>query len=49
MKAIINSSVLIFLAKLNKIELLKNLFTEIIIPEAVHNNDEKAYRGKYDN
>jgi len=36
MKVIVNSSVLIFLAKLNKIDLLKKLFTEVIIPEAVH-------------
>jgi len=36
MKVIVNSSVLIFLAKLNKIELLKKLFAEVIIPEAVH-------------
>jgi len=36
MKVIVNSSVLIFLAKLNKIELLKRLFAEVIIPEAVH-------------
>jgi len=36
MKVVVNSSVLIFLVKLNKIELLKNLFTEVIIPEAVH-------------
>ncbi len=36
MKVIVNSSPLIFLAKLSKIEILKNLFTEVIISEAVY-------------
>ncbi len=37
MRAIVNSSPLIFLAKLGKLDILKELFDEIIIPEAVYN------------
>jgi predicted nucleic acid-binding protein len=44
MKAISNSTPLIYLAKLNKFSLLTKLFEEIIIPEEVY--DEVVLKGK---
>ncbi len=36
MKAVVNSSPLIFLAKINRLDLLNKLFDEVIIPKAVY-------------
>jgi len=36
MRAVVNSSPLIFLAKIGKLDLLNKLFDEVIIPKAVY-------------
>ena len=42
-----NSSPLIYLAKIQKLELLRNLFKEIIIPKEVYNEVSKGKEEKY--
>jgi len=46
MKAVVNSSPLIFLAKINRLNLLNKLFDEVIIPKAVY--EEAVLNGKRD-
>ena len=46
MKAVVNSSPLIFLAKINRLDLLNKLFDEVIIPKAVY--EEAVLNGKRD-
>jgi predicted nucleic acid-binding protein len=46
MKAVVNSSPLIFLVKIGKLDLLNKLFDEVIIPKAVY--EEAVLSGKPD-
>jgi predicted nucleic acid-binding protein len=46
MKIVVNSTPLIALSLINKLEILNQLFDEVIIPAAVYQETEKCYNYK---